>query len=154
MFRFFLTPLFVLWRLYDGRGYKLSEAAGWILSIAISAYLAWDQTWQSIVYGAGVGAAMFYVIQRGYEGWDQWLPMLKRSSFGAGAFLLWEILWDKFDPTMTTIIVLLLLVANVSQVPTRRLLNKGIGGHYMTHFHEAYEAAVVSIGLILWGWGS
>jgi len=157
----------VLWRLYDGRGYRLSEIIGWFLALAAGALVfGLAVPWQQMVYGGGMGIVAVWCMVKGYNGWDQYLPMFRRSlpallMFPWG-FVCQEGLGADVNFLTLTIVVILCFAANVTEVPIRRWQHRmdakwggkpkseiPLPARFTAHIAEGWEAVIIAIALAL-----
>jgi len=148
-----VASIMVAWRFYDGRGYPYSEAAGWVIGPLLGA-LAFGiyAPLETMVYGALQGALATWCIVRAYKGWDQYMPMLRRSWPAVGVVLLGflaMVLGMDVGPVFILSAVMC-VIANVGQVPFRRKLHI----QYTAHICEAWEAAWVGIAIAVLGMGT
>ena len=127
------------WRLTDGGFHRhpVSNVIGWLLPVGISLTLM-DNHILAVVIGALYGRQL----TQGYENWDNYLDQAIRSFWGmsavvvmagAGIFGCVEI-----SPLSSILAMLLVIVANVAQPLTRRLIK----GHASNRSAEFYEGAL------------
>jgi hypothetical protein len=149
--------IMVAWRLYDGRGYPLSEAAGWLIGPAIGALaFGLDAEWGEIIHGGTVGLLATWCIVGGYDGWDRYGPMLWRSHPAALILAFAGLDWwiGIVEPNGSIVLVAAMCVAaNVTQVPLRRWQARATGvlGKYSAHICEAYEAVWIGAAIGMMG---
>lgn len=133
----------VSWRLYDGRGYPLSEIMGWVLGVGLGAFsTGYGNEWYEWFYGAGAGAIIIWTIIKGYDGWDEYKAMFIRSTPSL-LLIPWCIVWQTFN-TWTIALVVLCFAANITEVPIRRWQHR-TEAKWSAHIAEAWEAVWIGI---------
>lgn len=162
----FCIAVMVAWRLYDGRGYPFSEAASWVIGVALGAFtFGVGVTWWQMLHGAGVGVLATWCIVRGYNGWDDYRVMLFRSlpalfiiPWCVAAHLLFGV---PLSPAVAAVITFMCIAANVTEVPLRRWQHRmdatlpskrPFFAKWSAHISEGYEAAWIGAAIAVAGW--
>jgi len=118
----------IIWRVYDGRGYRLSEAMGWTLAFILGSVISVGHDAPTGLYNIAVSVIAFWCIIRGYdrtvdpEGWRSYRVMAWRS---LPAVLILPIAMGHFWATGRflgdfVLITAMCFAANLTQVPLRR----------------------------------
>lgn len=149
--------MFMVWRWYDGRGYRLSEVIGWALGAGLGATtFGFDVSWQQMAYGACVGVLATWCIVKGYDGWNVYRPMLIRSlpaTLIPPVAVVAGLLGLDVSSFHAVAVPAMCLAANLTQVPLRRWQDRATGtlGKYSAEICEIYEAAWIGAALVLMG---